>query len=76
MSFIDIGFPKTITTTNTDYTITYEPDAPLTIDFDYNSIPVTSISTFDYPTVEKNVPEIKNVIFNDPATIVLWEDNT
>ena len=22
------------------------------------------------------LPKIKNVIFNDPATIVLWEDNT
>jgi hypothetical protein len=24
----------------------------------------------------KSVPEIKNVIFNDPATIILWSDNT
>ena len=23
-----------------------------------------------------NIPEIKNVIFNDPATIVFWEDGT
>ena len=76
MSFINIGFPKTIATNNTDFIITYEPNAFPVIDFDYNSIPVTSISTFDYPTVEQKVPEIKNVIFNDPATIVLWEDNT
>ena len=28
-------------------------------------------------TIEKNyIPEIKNVIFNDPATIVFWEDGT
>ena len=27
-------------------------------------------------TSSSNIPEIKNVIFNDPATIVFWEDGT
>lgn len=25
---------------------------------------------------KKSIPEIKNIIFNNPATIVFWEDNT
>lgn len=34
-------------------------------------------STYGISTAEKNyIPEIKNVIFNDPATIVFWDDGT
>ena len=34
-------------------------------------------SMYGIRTAEKNyIPEIKNVIFNDPATIVFWEDGT
>ena len=29
-----------------------------------------------YGRSSSNIPEIKNVIFNDPATIVFWEDGT
>lgn len=29
-----------------------------------------------YGMSSSNIPEIKNVIFNDPATIVFWEDGT
>ena len=29
-----------------------------------------------YGMNSSNIPEIKNVIFNDPATIVFWEDGT
>lgn len=29
-----------------------------------------------YGIGSSNIPEIKNVIFNDPATIVFWEDGT
>lgn len=29
-----------------------------------------------YGTQSKNVPEIKNVVFNPPATIVFWTDET
>lgn len=32
--------------------------------------------TFNNITAEKRTPGIKNVIFNDPATIVFWEDGT
>ena len=32
--------------------------------------------TFNNIAVEKRVPNIKNVIFNAPATIVFWEDGT
>lgn len=32
--------------------------------------------TFNNITAEKRTPSIKNVIFNDPATIVFWEDGT
>ena len=30
----------------------------------------------NYPTCTDELPEIKNVIFNDPATIVFWSDGT
>lgn len=34
-------------------------------------------SMYGIKTAEKNyIPEIKNVIFNDPATIVFWNDGT
>ena len=34
-------------------------------------------SMYGIKTAEKNyIPEIKNVIFNDPATIVFWDDGT
>lgn len=31
---------------------------------------------FELSMHERKVPEIKRVIFNDPATIVFWSDNT
>lgn len=31
---------------------------------------------YTHETSSSNIPEIKNVIFNDPATIVFWEDGT
>lgn len=33
-------------------------------------------SLFGFSMYERKVPKIKRVIFNDPATIVLWSDNT
>lgn len=36
----------------------------------------TKIVTKNYPTCTDELPEIKNVIFNDPATIVFWSDGT
>ena len=34
--------------------------------------------TFGYPTTNtlKSIPEIKEVIFNNPATIIKWKDGT
>lgn len=32
--------------------------------------------SFELPRNERKVPKIKRVIFNDPATIVFWGDNT
>ena len=43
-----------------------ESDVIATLDF-LNSI---------YGISSSHIPEIKNVIFNDPATIVFWEDGT
>ena len=43
-----------------------ENDVIATLDF-LNSI---------YGISSSHIPEIKNVIFNDPATIVFWEDGT
>ena len=36
----------------------------------------TKYVTRNYPTCTDELPEIKNVIFNDPATIVFWSDGT
>lgn len=36
----------------------------------------TKIVTKNYPTCTDELPEIKNVIFNGPATIVFWSDGT
>ena len=33
-------------------------------------------TAFDIPPKTKYIPEIKNVYFNDPVTIVLWDDGT
>lgn len=36
----------------------------------------TTYVTRNYTTCTDELPEIKNVIFNDPATIVFWSDGT
>lgn len=36
----------------------------------------TKYVTRNYKTCTDELPEIKNVIFNDPATIVFWSDGT
>ena len=43
----------------------------------YWSLSNSTYSTYDMKDSKTNyIPEIKNVIFNDPATIVFWEDGT
>lgn len=37
---------------------------------------MTSVSDWIFEPNTTNLPEIKNVIFNEPATIVLWTDGT
>lgn len=32
--------------------------------------------SFELPMYKRKVPKIKRVIFNNPATIILWDDNT
>lgn len=50
------------------------------LEFSGDSFPKFEGCIMGIQTVEPNasyyVPEIKNVIFNDPATIVFWEDGT
>lgn len=45
-----------------------------------NEMPVEGASYFDYSCIFKvktsSIPAIKNVIFNEPATIVFWEDGS
>lgn len=36
----------------------------------------TKVVTKNYKTCTDELPEIKKVIFNDPATIVFWADGT
>lgn len=45
---------------------------------DYTKIYKTTnlLSEFEHYKATKRIPEIKNVIFNDPATIVFWVDGT
>lgn len=35
-----------------------------------------NFSTVDFPNVEFIKPKVKKVIFNNPCTIVIWNDNT
>lgn len=42
----------------------------------YNGRTYEAIVKSYLPKSDSFIPEIKKVIFNDPATIVLWEDNT
>ena len=43
-------------------------------------MPVEGASYFDYSNLfivkTRSIPAIKNVIFNEPATIVFWEDGS
>ena len=45
-----------------------------------NEMPVEGVSYLDYSCIFKvktrSIPAIKNVIFNEPATIVFWEDGS
>ena len=45
-----------------------------------NEMPVEGVSYFDYSNLfivkTRFIPAIKNVIFNEPATIVFWEDGS
>lgn len=42
----------------------------------YNGRTYEAIAKSYLPMSDSFIPEIKKVIFNDPATIVLWEDGT
>lgn len=43
----------------------------------YNNYVTTTNAVFNtIPTSQTVIPKIKDVIYNDPATIVLWEDGT
>lgn len=43
---------------------------------DYNRIYTSAAELFDFKFKLYDTPSIKNVIFNDPATIVFWNDGT
>ena len=43
----------------------------------YNNYVTTTNAVFNtIPTSQTVIPKIKDVIYNDPATIVFWEDGT
>ena len=43
----------------------------------YNNYITTTNAVFNtIPTSQTVIPKIKDVIYNDPATIVFWEDGT
>lgn len=50
-----------------------KPDGFALLD-DLNGLKIAFNSVYGYGL--RKVPNIKRVIFNDPATIVLWSDNT
>ena len=52
------------------YTTTFCEDT--NVGFIGGKIPPITVSTIGYTCI----PDIKNVIFNPPATIVFWSDNT
>lgn len=43
---------------------------------DYNRMYTSTAELFDFKFKLYDTPSIKNVIFNDPATIVFWNDGT
>lgn len=43
---------------------------------DYNRMYTSTAELFDFKFKLYDTPSIKNVIFNDPATIVFWSDGT
>lgn len=49
---------------------------PVTIDYEVPINIYRNILNSTYGIGSSRIPEIKNVIFNDPATIVFWEDGT
>ena len=54
-----------------------EREAKIIADTMYSDFPIIK-SNFakDFPTVEIIKPKVKKIIFNDPCTIVIWNDNT
>lgn len=57
--------------------LSYEDYCRKDIELQWNMYRNMVNSMYGISTAEKNyIPEIKNVIFNDPATIVFWEDGT
>ena len=53
-------------------------DFDLTQTFPYGLLPANSYDIFvkNITQVRTSIPEINNVIFNNPATVVYWKDGT
>ena len=54
----------------------WEPREVNTLKIHYNSMATTGFSRANIKVGISLIPDIKNVIFNDPATIVFWSDGT
>ena len=46
------------------------------IKYCYNDVTTTNAVSHTITTSQTVIPKIKDVIYNDPATIVFWEDET
>lgn len=57
-------------------TVNWEPREANTSKIHYNSMATTEFSRGDIRVGVSLIPDIKNVIFNDPATIVFWSDGS
>lgn len=59
-----------------DHYVPYVPYAPSELPYNNYLAPAVTNFIINNKSAEKKLPEIKDVIFNPPATIVLWKDGT
>lgn len=62
--------------TNSIYRKWSDPISETAIKYYYNDISTTNAVANAIRTTQTVIPKIKDVIYNDPATIVFWEDGT
>lgn len=71
-----LGKVSSVRTSANPGTVDYMLSRYIKRDVENTQLVYKHIASFNMKMPRKPVPEIKDVIFNDPATIVFWEDGT